>query len=69
MAVNWDIIRGKWNQLKGDARMKWGKLTDSDLEQIGGHKDKLVGRLQERYGWNKEEAEQEADKFFSQHSQ
>ncbi len=68
MAVNWDIIRGKWNQLKGDARVQWGKLTDSDLEQIGGHKDKLVGRLQERYGWNKEEAEEEADKFFAQHS-
>jgi uncharacterized protein YjbJ (UPF0337 family) len=68
MAVNWDVIRGKWNQMKGDVRVQWGKLTDDDVEQIGGHKDKLVGRLQERYGWDKEHAEREADTFFSRHS-
>jgi uncharacterized protein YjbJ (UPF0337 family) len=68
MAVNWDVVRGKWNQLKGNARVQWGKLTDDDLEQIGGNKDKMVGTLQERYGWDKERAEREADSFFSKHS-
>jgi uncharacterized protein YjbJ (UPF0337 family) len=67
MAMNWDIIRGKWNQLKGNVRVQWGKLTDDDIEQVAGHKDKLVGKLQERYGWSKEQAEQEADKYFEQH--
>jgi uncharacterized protein YjbJ (UPF0337 family) len=65
MAVNWDIIKGKWNQLKGEARMQWGNLTDSDWEQIAGQKDKLVGKLQERYGWNRAEAEREVDEYFS----
>lgn len=68
MAVNWDVIRGKWNQLKGDMRVQWGKLTDDDMERIGGNKDKLVGTLQERYGWDKEHAEREADTFMSKHS-
>ncbi len=68
MAVNWDVIRGKWNQLKGDARIQWGKLTDDDLEQVSGEKDKLVGKLQERYGWDKEHAEQQADNFLSRFS-
>jgi uncharacterized protein YjbJ (UPF0337 family) len=65
METNWDIIKGKWNQLKGDARTQWGKLTDSDWEQIAGQKDKLVGKLQEHYGWNRVEAEREVDDYFS----
>ena len=67
MAVNWDIIEGKWNQFKGDARVQWGKLTDSDWEQIAGQRDKLVGRLQEHYGWDRERAERETDTFFSRY--
>lgn len=67
MGVNWDIIKGKWNQLKGDARVQWGKLTDSDWEQIAGQRDKLVGKLQEQYGWDRERAEREADTFFSRY--
>ena len=68
MAVNWDIIKGKWNQLKGEARTQWGELTDSDWEQIAGQKDKLVGKLQERYGWEREQAENEAETYFSRHN-
>ncbi len=64
MAINWDVIEGKWNQLKGDARIQWGKLTDDDWDQIAGNKDKLVGKLQERYGWKREEAEKHANSFF-----
>jgi uncharacterized protein YjbJ (UPF0337 family) len=55
--MNWDMISGSWKQLHGKAREEWGKLTDDDLEYIGGRKDQLVGKLQERYGYAKEEAE------------
>jgi uncharacterized protein YjbJ (UPF0337 family) len=61
--MNWDVAKGNWKQMKGQIRQKWGKLTDDDLELIGGKKDELVGRLQERYGYEKDEAEREADSF------
>ena len=57
--MNWDRIAGNWKQIKGKARQKWGELTDDDLEQIGGRKDELVGRLQEGNGIAREEAERE----------
>jgi uncharacterized protein YjbJ (UPF0337 family) len=59
--MNWDQVQGQWKQIKGSAREKWGKLTDDDLQIIAGQKDKLVGRLQERYGLTKEIAEEQAD--------
>ena len=49
--------------MKGQARQKWGKLTDSDWEQVAGRKDELVGRIQERYGISKDEAQREADEW------
>jgi uncharacterized protein YjbJ (UPF0337 family) len=55
--MNWDQIEGKWKEMKGEVRRKWAKLTDDDVEYIGGNKDKLVGRLQQRYGHSKEQAE------------
>lgn len=61
--MNWDIVEGKWGQLKGSLRQKWGKLTDSDLETVRGEKDKFIGLLQERYGKRKDEAEQEVDEW------
>jgi uncharacterized protein YjbJ (UPF0337 family) len=61
--MNWDRIEGKWKQSKGKFREKWGKLTDDDLDVIGGKRDQLVGRLQERYGIAKDEAERQADAF------
>jgi uncharacterized protein YjbJ (UPF0337 family) len=61
--MNWDRIEGNWKQLKGKARVKWGKLTDSDFEQVAGRKDQLVGRIQERYGLTKDEAEAQADEW------
>jgi len=54
--MNWDQVQGKWKQMKGSVKQQWGKLTDDDLEIIDGQKNKLVGRLQERYGITKEEA-------------
>ncbi len=61
--MNWDVIQGKWKQLTGDVKAKWGKLTDDDLTVIGGKKDKLVGTIQERYGYAKDRAEKEVDDF------
>jgi uncharacterized protein YjbJ (UPF0337 family) len=54
--MNWDQIEGKWKQMKGIVRQKWGKLTDDDLDVIAGKQDQLVGKIQERYGITKEEA-------------
>lgn len=59
--MNWDQIEGKWKQLKGSAREKWGDLTNDDLEFVAGHRDRLVGRLQERYGYLREDAQRRAD--------
>lgn len=61
--MNWDQVEGKWKQSKGKFREKWGKLTDDDLTVISGKRDQLVGRLQERYGYAREEAERQADAF------
>ena len=59
--MDWNIIEGKWKELKGKAREEWGKLTDDDLEIMAGSKDKLAGRIQERYGIAKEDAERQVD--------
>lgn len=61
--MNWDIVEGKWSQLKGSVRQKWGKLTDSDLETVRGEKDKFLGLLQERYGKRRDEVEKELDEW------
>ena len=54
--MNQDQIKGMWHQLKGEAKTQWGKLTDDDLDQIEGNTEKLVGKVQERYGYAKERA-------------
>jgi uncharacterized protein YjbJ (UPF0337 family) len=61
--MNWDSLKGQWTQFKGKVKQQWGKLTDDDLDVIAGKKDELVGRLQQRYGYAKEQAEREADTF------
>jgi uncharacterized protein YjbJ (UPF0337 family) len=61
--MNWDQIEGKWKQMKGAARQKWAKLTDDDLELIAGNRDEFAGRLQERYGIAKDEAERQLDEW------
>jgi uncharacterized protein YjbJ (UPF0337 family) len=61
--MNWDQIEGKWKQFKGSAKQKWGQLTDDDLEYIAGKRESLVGKLQERYGLAREEAEKNADEW------
>jgi uncharacterized protein YjbJ (UPF0337 family) len=54
-----DILEGKWKQMRGQMREWWGRLTDDDFDVIAGKRDKLVGTLQERYGWAKRDAEDE----------
>jgi uncharacterized protein YjbJ (UPF0337 family) len=60
--MNDDILKGNAKQLRGQMREWWGKLTDDDLEQAAGQKDKLIGKLQERYGYSREQAQQEVDR-------
>ncbi|MBD9501187.1 CsbD family protein [Pseudomonas sp. BGr12] len=63
--MNTDVIKGKWKQLSGTMKEKWGKLTDDDVQAADGHAEYLVGKLQERYGWTKEKAEEEVRDFSS----
>ena len=59
----WDQIAGEWKQVKGEARKTWGKLTDNDLEQVKGQRDILAGKIQERYGIAKEDANRQIDEW------
>jgi uncharacterized protein YjbJ (UPF0337 family) len=61
--MNWDQAEGKWMQLKGAVKAKWGKLTDNDLDLIAGKRDQLIGMIQERYGISKEHAEQQVNEW------
>jgi uncharacterized protein YjbJ (UPF0337 family) len=65
--MNSDILKGNWKQFKGEIQKQWGKLTDDDLDVIQGQYEKLVGRVQERYGYERERAQQEVDDFFNRH--
>jgi uncharacterized protein YjbJ (UPF0337 family) len=60
------IVEGQWKQFKGEAKRLWGKLTDDDLERAAGNRDKMVGALEERYGYHKEKAQQEFDNWAEQ---
>ena len=62
--MNKDIIEGKWEQLKGQAKAKWGDLTDDELAEAKGNAQFLAGKVQERYGKTKEEAEAEVNSWF-----
>jgi uncharacterized protein YjbJ (UPF0337 family) len=64
--VNQDIFQGRYTQLKGKIREKWGKLTDSDFEQIAGIKEQLIGRVQERYGLARDQVEREVNAWLDQ---
>jgi uncharacterized protein YjbJ (UPF0337 family) len=61
--MNQDQLKGRWHQIKGEAKRQWGKLTDDDLDQIDGNAEKLVGLVQEKYGYARERAEDEVNRF------
>ena len=65
--MNWDIIQGKWDQIKGSVKEQWGDLTDDEVTQIAGNRDKMSGKLQERYGWTKTEVDEKMNDFFRRH--
>ncbi|HEX4807513.1 MAG TPA: CsbD family protein [Bryobacteraceae bacterium] len=61
--MNSDIFEGKWKQFMGAAKQRWAKLTDDDWTYVAGKQDQLVGKIQERYGISRDEAQREADEF------
>jgi uncharacterized protein YjbJ (UPF0337 family) len=61
--MNSDQMEGKWKQMKGSIKSRWGNLTDDDLTAVEGQKDQLVGRIQERYGIAREEAQKQVDEW------
>ena len=65
--MNSDVFKGKWLQFKGEVKSRWGKLTDDDLDRVEGDSEKLIGRVQERYGYARAEAQREVDEFMKGH--
>jgi len=63
--MNWDTIEGQWKQFKGRARQAWSKLTDDDLANLNGKREQLAGKIQERYGIQKQEAERQIDEWIN----
>jgi uncharacterized protein YjbJ (UPF0337 family) len=61
--MNWDTVKGNWTQAKGKVKTQWGKLTDDDLDVVAGHRDQLIGKIQEKYGVSKDEAEKQVKSF------
>jgi uncharacterized protein YjbJ (UPF0337 family) len=66
--MNNDRMAGNWHQIKGKVKEQWGKLTDDDLRQLEGASEQLAGKLQERYGLAREEAERQAKEFRTRHN-
>lgn len=63
--MNWDQIEGNWKVFKGKIKEKWGEFTNDELDQIGGRKDQLIGKLQQKYGYTREQAEQQVEQASS----
>ena len=60
--MNQDVFAGQWKQMRGELKSWWGKLADDDFDRIGGQKDKLIGVVQEKYGYAREKAQQEVER-------
>ena len=67
MKVNIDMLEGKWQQIRGQAKQRWGNLTDSDLDKANGKVDELAGLLKEKYGYTTEKAHEEVTSFLKEH--
>ena len=61
--MNWDQIEGNWNQMKGKARAKWGELTDNEVQEAKGDREELIGKIQEKYGIARDEAEKQVSEW------
>ena len=64
--MNDDTFAGQWKQMRGTLKSWWGYLSDDDFEQIGGQKDKLIGKIQEKYGYSWENAQKEVERRFNE---
>jgi uncharacterized protein YjbJ (UPF0337 family) len=65
VSLDWNRVEGNWKEVKGKVKEKWGKLTDDDLTAINGQREQLEGRLQQRYGYAKDQARKDVDTWFS----
>ncbi len=65
--MNEDVLKGKWKELKGNVKEKWGELTDDEMTKIDGQQEQLVGILQAKYGYSKEKAQEEYDTFIKKY--
>ncbi|MES2605448.1 MAG: CsbD family protein [Pseudomonadota bacterium] len=65
--MNEDILKGKWKELKGNVRQQWGKLTNDDLDRVKGSQEELVGLLQQRYGYERDQANREVKDWLSRY--
>jgi uncharacterized protein YjbJ (UPF0337 family) len=65
--MNKDVFEGKWKQVRGEAKLWWGKLTDDDLDKVGGQFDVFAGLLQEKYGYSRQQAEEEIEKQMNEY--
>jgi uncharacterized protein YjbJ (UPF0337 family) len=63
VAMNKDVIAGKWKEMKGRVKEQWGKLTDDEIDRAEGRAEQMIGLLQQRYGYTKEKAQEEYDRF------
>jgi uncharacterized protein YjbJ (UPF0337 family) len=65
--MDWDRIAGNWKQWTGSAKEQWGKLTDDDLAIVNGQREQLEGKIQQRYGYSKDQVRQEVDDWMKRH--
>ena len=61
--MTFDVLKGQWKQIRGQIKERWGELTDDEVDQIEGRRDRLVGKLQEKYGYTRQEAEDRVNAF------
>ena len=62
--MGWDMVEGKWTQVKGQVKTQWGKLTDEEIDGIAGNREQLVGKIQESYGLSRDNAEREVNDWY-----
>ena len=65
--MNWDIVKGNWKEFKGKVQEEWGELTGDELDRIEGQREQLVGLVQQKYGWAREDAEAKVDNWARRH--
>ena len=63
--MDWNWVEGNWKEMKGKVKEQWGRLTDDDLDVVAGKRDQLEGRIQDRYGYEKDRVRKEVDDWYS----